>query len=162
MNRLISDNLADLLNSQLSHEKFNANLYLYIAGYLKNKGLGGLAKHFMDQHSEETEHSIIIFDLLTDLSANVVMNEINEVSIPINSISEIAKLYLDREILTTDSLNEIKNQAIEENNPVVEERMREMIKLQQNEYAEATDFMDKSNLIGDDWKFALLWDLGVD
>jgi ferritin len=162
MNRLISDNLIESLLGQLSHEKFNANLYLYIAGYLKNKGLNNLAKHFMDQHDEETEHSLIIFNLLTDLSANIIINEINEVSIPINYISDIAKAYLDREILTTESLNEIKNQAIEENNPVVEERMREMIKLQQNEYAEATDFMDKSILIGDDWKFALLWDLGVD
>lgn len=160
--KLISDNLTDLLNSQLSHEKLNANLYLYIAGYLKNKGLNKLAKHFIDQHSEETEHSIIIFDLLTDLNADVIMNEIDEVSIPINNISEIAKLYLDREILTTDSLNEIKNQAIEENNPVVEERMREMIKMQQNEYAEATDFMDKAVLVGDDWKFVLLWDLGAE
>ena len=146
---------------QLSHEKHNANLYMYISGWLKNKGLNGLSKHFDSQHDEETEHSKIIFNLLTDLNADVIMHEIPEISMPLNSILDIASTYLDREILTTTSLNEIKNQAIDEENPVVEEKMREMIKIQQAEYAEATDFMDKAMLTGGDWKFVLMWDLGV-
>jgi len=44
---------------------------------------------------------------------------------------------------------------------VVEERMREMIKIQQQEYAEATEFLDKSNIIGNDWKFVFLWDASL-
>lgn len=159
---LISEELRQSLIEQIGHEKYNANLYLYIAAYLKNKGLsGGLVKHFEKQHTEETEHSLILYNLLTDLNAQVNIPEIKEINIFFNTIIDIAQLYLQREIDTTNSLIEIKQLAIDENNGVVEERIREMIKLQQNEYAEATDFMDKSNIIGDDWKFVLLWDQGL-
>jgi ferritin len=161
LEKLISDNLTESLQQQIAHEKYNANLYMYVAGYLKNKGFDNLAKHFEGQHDEETEHSKMIFDLLTDLNTNIIMREIDEISMPIDNVLDIAKIYLEREILTTKSLNEIKNQAIEEDNPIVEERMREMIKLQQNEYAEATTFMDKAIATGGDWKFVLLWDLGA-
>ena len=161
MKKLISDNIVESLQWQLTHEKYNANLYLYICGYLKNKGLENLASHFMQQHDEETEHSKIIFELLTDLNCNVIMNQIDEINIPFNSILDVATAYLNREMLTTESLNDIKNQSINENNPVVEERIREMIKLQQNEYAEASDFNDKAEITGGDWKFVLMWDLGL-
>lgn len=161
MEKLISDGLVESLQEQLAHEKYNANLYLYIAGYLKNKGLENLAKHFEGQHDEENGHAKIIFDLLTDLNSDVIIKGIDEVSMPFNNIIDISDAYLNREIITTNSLNDIKNQAIEESNPVVEERMREMIILQQNEYAEATDFKDKAYITGGDWKFVLMWDLGL-
>ena len=161
MEKLISDNIVDSLHEQLAHEKYNANLYLYICGWLKNKGLNGLSKHFEEQHDEETNHSKMIFDLLTDLNCNVIMKEIDEVAIPFNNILDVATTYLNREIITTKSLNDIKHQAMEEDNPVVEERMREMIKIQQNEYSEATDWNDKANITGGDWKFVLMWDLSL-
>ena len=155
---LISDSLNAVLNSQISHEKFNANLYLYIAGFLKNKGFNNLAKHFEEQHSEETEHSLIIYNLLTDLNSPVELLQIDEVKLQINTVVDIATGYLEREIITTKSLAEIKEQAIQEGNPVVEERIREMILLQQNEYAEATNWSDHAELCGGDWFRVMLWD----
>jgi ferritin len=161
LKNLISDTLAEALNNQIAHERYNATIYLYIAGYLKNKGFEKLASIFEGQHDEEMGHSKIIFDLLTDMNTSVIMREIDEVSIDFSNIIDVANAYLGREIITTQSLDDIKNLAIEEKNPVVEERIREMIKLQQNEYAEATDFMDKAEITGGDWKFVLMWDLGL-
>jgi ferritin len=160
MNPLISENLAGYLNGQIAHEKFNANLYLFIAADLKNRGFNNLAKHFEEQHNEETEHSLIIYNLLTDLNIPVKLEEIDEVKLQISSVTDIATAYLEREIYTTTSLDEIKKQAIDENNPVVEERIREMILLQQNEYAEATDWADHAKICGGDWYRVMLWDFG--
>ena len=160
MNKLINDNLVEALQNQLGHEKYNANLYLFLAGGLKNKGFDNLAAKFLTQHEEETEHSLIIFNLLTDLNAPIIIPDIDAVNLSLISIVEIAQRYLDREILTTQSLGEIRNLAMDEGNFVVEERMREMIKLQQNEYEEATTFMDKAELCGNDWFKVMLWDLG--
>ena len=56
---------------------------------------------------------------------------------------------------------EIKKQAIEEDCSVIEERMREMIKLQQVEYAEATTFLYKAKLTTGDWFKVMIWDLGI-
>lgn len=162
MSILISDNLTEVIQEQLGHERYNAAIYLFVAGYLKNKGLNNLGKIFYEQHDEEIGHSKMIFELLTDMNADVKIPETLPVNIPINDIREIAKLYLEREIITTTSLDEIKKLAIDENNPVVEEFMRKMIKLQRKEYEEALDFMDKAEITGGDWKFVLMWDLGLE
>jgi hypothetical protein len=47
--------------------------------------------------------------------------------------------------------------AISEDNPVVEEKMREMITKQQNEYEEATTFFDNAELCGSDWWRVKVW-----
>lgn len=158
---LISDELNSVICEQLGHEKYNSSLYLYIAGYLKNKGFDNIAKLFEGQHQEEFNHSKMIYDLLTDMNSPVCIPEISEINMEFSSIVDVAKAYLDREILTTESLNSIKKMAIEEDNPVVEEFIRDMIKLQLHEYAEATSFMDKAEIIGTDWKFVLLWEIAL-
>jgi len=158
MIKLISDGLTATLNEQLAHEKYNANLYLFIAGDLKNRGFNHLAAHFEGQHAEETEHSLIIYNLLTDLNAPVELRAIDEVKLAIGSVVDIARGYLEREIVTTKSLDEIKEQAIAEACPVVEERIRQMLFLQQNEYAEATDWLDHAEICGNDWFKVMVWD----
>ena len=161
MSKLISDTLCASLCEQIGHEKYNSNLYLFIAAYLKNKGLDNLGKKFEEQHKEEFEHSIMIYEMLTDLNAPVMIPEIVKIDMIFNTIIDIASAYLDREIMTTQSLDAIKKLAIEDECPVVEEAIRDMIKLQRNEYAEATNFMDRSELTGGDWSKAMRWDLSL-
>ena len=154
---LISETLRSAICEQIGHEKYNANLYLFICGFLRNKGFDNLSKHFEQQHEEETGHSLEFFNLLTDVGASIVIPEIDAIDIKFNSIVDIAQAYVDREILTTTSIDEIKKMAISEDNPVVEEKMREMITKQQNEYEEATTFFDNAELCGSDWWRVKVW-----
>ena len=154
---LISETLKDALCEQISHEKYNANLYMYMCGFLRNKGFDNLSKHFLEQHQEETEHSLEFFNLLTDLNAEVHIPEIDSVQISFENIGSLADAYLKREVLTTTSIQEILRLAIEDNSPVVEQKMREMISKQQKEYEEATTFLDNALLCGDDWFKVKLW-----
>jgi ferritin len=155
---LIEENLENALHEQIAHEITNSHIYLYICGYLRNKGFDNLAKLFMNQYEEEQSHAKIIFDLLTDLNTNFSSLPIESGDFQINSIVDVAKLYLEREILTTESLKEIRDLAMDEGNVIVEERMREMIKLQQNEMEESTTFMDKAEICGSNWMNVLIWD----
>jgi bacterioferritin B len=161
LTKIISDDLVNALSEQIWREKLNANAYLYLAGFLRSKGLDNIAKFFMKQHDEETGHSIMIFDFLTDLSADPKTGEVPEVSEQCNLISDVADIFLQREIATTESLNLLKKQAIQEDNPVAEEFLRDMLKLQRNEYAESTEFADRAELTGNDWQTVLLWDLSL-
>jgi len=155
---LIGESLRDALCEQIGHEKYNANLYLYICGFLRDRGLDNLSKHFLQQHEEETEHSLEFFNLLTDLNVSVYIPEIDRISIDFASIVELANAYLEREKLTTNSINEILKLAIQDNNPVVEQKMREMIAKQQNEYEEATTFLDRAMTLPEWWQ-VMLWDV---
>ena len=157
MASLISENLTSAICEQIGNEKQNSNIYLFIAGFLKNKGLDRLAKLFEIQHQEEFEHSKKFFDILTDLNADVKIPEIDAVDIQFNSILDVAELYLQKEIETTESIEALKQMAMEEENSVCEEFFREMIRIQRAEYEEATSFQDKCLLTGGDWKFVMLW-----
>ena len=162
--QLISDIVKSALVEQLSAEKGNASLYLYIANYLHGKGLSNLAKSFEAQHDEEQGHSMRIYKLLTDLGVVFEILPIEGFSIQFISILDIANLFLEREIQTTNSLKEIRNLAAEQGEggcPIVEVEMIEMLRLQQSEMAESTDFLDKAILTDGDWKFVLLWDMSL-
>ena len=156
---LISDELVSVLVEQISHEKYNANLYLHMASFLNSKGLSNIAKHFEGQFKEEEEHARIIYDLLVDMGLDFPFPAIDGCDMVFGSIGDIAEAYLNREILTTESLNEIKELAILEN-PIVEEKMRELILMQLHEMEEATDFLDKSENLKEWWQVAL-WDLAL-
>jgi ferritin len=95
---------------------------------------------------------------MTDLNADFSSLPIESGDFQINSIVDIGKLFVEREILTTESLKEIRDLAIDEGNAIVEERMREMIKFQQKEMEESTTFMSKAEICGSDWMNTFIWD----
>ena len=154
---LISDILCDELCQQYSHEKYNANFYLVIAGFLKNKGLDKLAKIMEDQHDEEIKHSLMIYEFLTNMNSPFTAREVDLVELDIFTITDISEAYLDRELVTTQDLTDIKLLCIQENNSVAEEFLRKMIQLQENELAEASTFKDNADLTGNDWWKVKVW-----
>lgn len=158
---LISEDLRYALLQQWCHERYNASLYLYLAGFFANKGLNNFSKMFLNQHNEEIEHSLLIYEFLVDMNAPIQIGEIDSVSLEISNIMDIAEVYLDREKVTTFDLDEIKLLTISEKNAVAEEFLREMIQKQRNELAEANDFYDNAELCGNDWWKAKIWNDGI-
>lgn len=156
---LIGENLRQALCQQISEEKYNSNFYMAISAFLLNKGFDGLANHFVGQIDEEHEHSKLIFEFLTDMNAKVEMKQVDEIPFNpdnINSIVEIATLYLDREKVTTQSLTEERDIAIENKDSVAEEFLRQMVDRQRNELKEASTFMDNAVLC-DSWRDVKVW-----
>ena len=159
---LISNELREALVEQWSHEMYNSSIYLTIGAYLKNKGFDSLAKHFEDQRDEERGHADHILKLLTDLNVDFYSPQIDGFNCDrINSIVDIGNLYVEREKITTESLQELKQLAMDDNCGIVEESMRELISRQQAEMDESLTFQDRANIIGNDWKFVLLWDISL-
>jgi len=157
---LVSKGLSDAICFQISHEQHNAKIYLYLAGVLKGKGMDNLAKIFEKQWLEELDHSKKFFDLLTDMGIVPFLPETPEVNTRFTNIVEIGRTFLEREIVTTQSIGALKRLAIEEDNPVVEQVMRQMLALQQQEYEESTSFFDKAQLLTEWWQVAL-WDASL-
>jgi ferritin len=155
--QLISDEMLQASSIQLSNERFNSGLYLYIAGFLLGKGLDNLATIFTTQWVEENGHSKQIFDFLTDMNAIPLIKEVNDVNIPISSIKDIGDLFVSKEIETTESLEALKQLAIDDKNSIAEEFYRKMIVQQQKEMEESTTFADNADLCGDDWYKAKVW-----
>ncbi|MFZ2992520.1 MAG: ferritin-like domain-containing protein [Microgenomates group bacterium] len=159
--KIISENLVQAIIGQMREEKINAHVYLFISGFLKGKGLDNLASIFENQYKEENEHFHKFFDILTDF--NVVPNipDIPNVQFDFTSIVDIANKFLERELLTTESITEIRDLSIDESYPIAEEFLRDMISLQRLEYEEALTMVDKAELCGSNWMNVFIWDLGL-
>jgi len=145
----------------MGHENKNAHIYLFLAGYLNSKGMNKIAAFFENQYQEELGHQKMIYSLLVDLDVSPNISEVQETSQMSlglrESIVSIAEKFMEREIITTKNLEEILDLAVDEGNHVVGEFMRGMIEKQQHEYAEATEFMDKAKICGDNWMNVLIW-----
>lgn len=155
---LLTENLVTAIYEQIVHESSNAAIYQYISASLKNKGLDRIAKRFDEQVVEERSHSKMLIDFLTDMGAEVKILAVPAVDLAIVKIEDVANAYLEREILTTESINSIKLMAMDENSPVCEEFIRGMIGLQQKEYEEAISFKDKATLLPEWWQVSL-WNM---
>lgn len=161
----ISEDLYNALLNQWVEEKENSHTYLYIGAYLKNKGLDKLGKFFFDASHEEDEHAQSILNLLTDLNLDFIPRTITEQVFDCSTISLVADRFLQREMQTTQSLQEIKEIAMNDSSSgfdaVIEEHIRKMISQQQPELEEALSFKDKSELFTEWWQVAL-WDLEIE
>ena len=157
MTNYLSDNLSSGSLDQYSHEILNSLNYIYIAAFLKNKGLDGLAKHFDEQFDEEIGHSKLIYDFLTDLNIPFKVEPVDGVDFPINSIMDIATKYDERERATTENLEELLQISISDGNGVAQMFFQQMVDKQRKELEEVFTFIDRATLCGDDWFKVFLW-----
>ena len=158
----ISEDLYNALLNQWVEEKENSHTYLYIGAYLKNKGLDKIGSYFIESSKEEDEHSQSILNLMTDLNLDFQPRTIENMSFDCSTILKVAEKFVQREIQTTQSLQEIKELAMSETTSgfgsIIEEHLRKMIYQQQAEMEECLSFMDKAILF-DSWTNVAVWDL---
>ena len=63
---MLSKKLLDALNVQFNYELESANIYLAMAGYTSDLGLGGFTNWFMAQYEEELFHAKKIMKFIND------------------------------------------------------------------------------------------------
>lgn len=155
----ISEESLRLLNAQIQHELWNSNIYRFMGSYLKKMGLDNMGDFFyVDQVKEEQGHAQLISDYINDRNETVLSLPIPDGTLHINSLTHLAELYNDRETITTEKLNVIANQALNEGDYMLFDFMREMIAKQRVEMSESLTFRDRAYMADNDLKTYLIWD----
>jgi ferritin len=154
---MLSEEIVDILCHQISHEIMNAIVYLRMAGFLNSKGLKNIAQMFEKQHDEEMEHSGMVYNFLMDMGVDIIIPPTEGASMQFTNPEDLAILFMNREIFTTQTLAEIRQMAIDAKDVLTEEFSRKMIEKQIKETSEFTGFIDQCNLCGDDWYRVKVW-----
>lgn len=155
----ISSEILSLLNLQIAHELYNSSLYRKLGSHLKRLGLDNIGSFFAeDQVNEEISHAESITRFIEDRNEKVEALQIPEVKVEFNSMMQIADLYLNQEQTTTEKLKMIARTAIDENDFITFDFIREMITKQRTEESEALTFKDRAYMTGNDTKTILIWD----
>ena len=146
----ISESLNEAICLQCSHELTNMVKYKMIAGYFDDLQLKNLAKKFYAQADEEYEHySQMIEYLNLRLGGKYIPSEIEAPIVNLGSLVDVANLYLETEISTTQSLQKIAEFIYSSTSYIDVAFIEKFLEIQITEEDEADEFYKKASKVGD-------------
>lgn len=110
----LSENIQKLLLRQLTHELQNHNIYMDFANYFGVRGYTLLEKYYELRAHEEYEHYQWIRKFLNFNDSEYIHPTVEQHDIEIKSMVTPFEFTVDREIQTTQMINEIVDQAADE------------------------------------------------
>jgi len=112
---LLTQEILDLLNQQISHELNNQTIYRNAQAYFSNLDLDGWASFFGLQAEGEYSHYTHIISYLDDKNAPYEINVLPYTNHQFKDVQEILDKYYATEIVTTTKLYAIAEQAKADN-----------------------------------------------
>ena len=155
----LSENLNEVLNEQAGKELFNQRKYTILYSYFDALRLTNIAKMFLSQADEEYGHYKKIIEYLnTRLGGRHYPVEIEVPNIQLGSPKDAGQIFLDAEIETTQSLEEIADMIYDSKSYIDVPFIQEMLGYQLIEEDEAEEFMLKINSVSDMVLFDATWE----
>lgn len=111
---LLSKEITDLLIRQLAHELKNYSLYRSFANYFSVEAITDLEEFYLKRATEEYNHHEWIFTYLSEADCKFTYPATAVNTEVFTSYVDPFKQSIDREILTTQMIYEIMDQAISE------------------------------------------------
>ncbi len=102
---MLSERILKLLNEQIEHEHYSANLYLAMGSWCGYKGLRGSAA-FLEHHcGEELTHMRKIYAYVHECGAHAIVPEVPKPPAEFESIKDIFAKALEHEAFITSKIN---------------------------------------------------------
>jgi ferritin len=144
---MLNKSLEKALNEQINKELFSEYLYLSMSAHFYSIDLDGFANWFEIQAKEEHDHAMKIFNFVNDKGGKVVLDKIDKPQTEFNSIEEIMSLTLEHEEKVTQSINELMDLAIKENDHSVKSFLHWFVDEQVEEESTASKLLNKVKIV---------------
>lgn len=110
----ISDVIADKMIKQLGNELSNHNLYKSFQAYFASNGFTKLDEYYKKRAEEEYNHHEWFAERLRDNDIDFQYPAISKIDVDIEDFISPFKITVDKEIETTESINDIAKTCFEE------------------------------------------------
>ncbi|MBF2052838.1 MAG: ferritin [Candidatus Sericytochromatia bacterium] len=110
---MLSQELTDQLNHQLSLEFFSANLYLQMSSWCHSHGLDGCGTFLRQQADEERLHMEKFFDYINDAGGYAVIGAIEQPPHTFGTVSDVFEQIYAHECKITKEINQLLKAAFE-------------------------------------------------
>lgn len=147
---MLNKKVEKLLNEQIVHEVYSANLYLSMSAYLSSQSLDGYANWYWVQYLEELDHAHIIFKYLVMTDGHVEIGAIDQPNRDFDGLEAILEQGLAHEQYVTGLIYNIANVANQENDLGTTELMQWFIKEQVEEESNASNSLGRFKRFGGD------------
>lgn len=116
---LLSRNITELLNKQMTHEGENHLKYMAMASLCSKHNLVGFEKMFKGQANGERTHYDKVYSYMSDKNAQIEVGTLNSVNYKptgdcLADMQALAQKFYDLEVSTTKALYVIYQEALDE------------------------------------------------
>ncbi|MCE4620634.1 MAG: ferritin [Desulfurococcales archaeon] len=146
---MIPEEVLKALNKQLNSELYSAYLYLSMASYFDEKGLGGFSQWMKIQAKEELEHAMKIYDYIYSREGRVVLEEIKAPPREWSTVSEVFKQALEHERNVTRSIHQLVDLARSLNDKATEVFLSWFVEEQVEEEKQFSEILQLLELAGE-------------
>lgn len=155
---MVHESIEKLLNEQITHEQYAAQLYLSMAAWFHSQDLDGIANYFRVQSKEELAHAERFFNYLNDLGGTIRLGAIQQPPHDFKNAQEIFQKALDHERVVSQSIFRIVEQAQKVNDYPTQSFLQWFINEQVEEEASASQLVSKINMVIDNPSALYLFD----
>lgn len=146
---LISDKLAEMMNTQVGAELAASNQYLQIAAYFDGEVLPAATEFFFIQSDEERAHAMKFLHYILDAGGKLAIPDIAAPGVDFKTAEEAIKAALDWELEVTGQINALMDQAIRENDHIAQEFLRWFVNEQLEEVSTMDSLLTVARRVGD-------------
>ncbi|AXH99610.1 ferritin [Sporosarcina sp. PTS2304] len=111
---MISEQLANALNTQMNNEFAAAQTYLSMASYCEYRNYSGFAHYYLQQVEEERAHAMKIYTYLHDRGIRAIITETPAPATSFDNLVHTFEVALEQEKEVTKSFYKIMDMAWEE------------------------------------------------
>lgn len=144
-----SEQLVDLLNTQIAMEFGNHNTYLALAAWCEDRSLSGLSAFYRGQAYEEYMHAMLIYTWMLEWDLPVLLDAIPAAKFQAETAVRLVEVALESEESTTDAIHAIYDRAHEEKVWAIKDAFSWFITEQVEEVSVAKENLDRARLTGD-------------
>lgn len=146
------------LNKQINEELFSSYLYLSMAAYAKAKSLDGFANWFEIQAKEELDHAMGFYHYILDVHGQVELEAIAKPERDFENPLALFKAGLKHEQHITGRIHFLYDLAEKEKDHALKSLLKWYLDEQVEEEANASKYVDKLSLAGQDGAALLMLD----
>lgn len=146
---MISKKMENALNKQIELEGYASFLYLSMASWCEQRGLGGSAKFMHRQSNEERDHMLRIFYYINEVDGHAITPAIKQPPLQFESLPSLFAQVYEHEKKVTASINSLVDMSYKENDYSTLNFLQWYIQEQREEEALMRTIIDKIKLIGD-------------
>ncbi len=146
---MLPKKVEEILNVQVDKEGYSSHLYLSMASWAENEGLGGISEWLYEQADEERMHMLKLVKYINERDGQAKIAAVAEPPAEFGSVREMFEKVLEHERYVTASINEIVQICIEENDHTTHNWIQWFVTEQIEEEASVKSILDKLKLAGD-------------
>ncbi|MCM1177928.1 MAG: ferritin [Bacteroidales bacterium] len=158
---MISKNLQNVINDQVTAELWSSNLYLQMAFFLEKEGWNGSAHWMYKQAAEEREHALDMAHYLMQRGGEAKVAMIDVVPEGWGSLTEIFEHVYSHECHVSELINKVVDAAAAENDKATYTFFLKYVSEQVEEEATAAEIVDKLKKAGEQGAFFVDSQLGA-